>query len=151
MKESWSTWTFRHFLNWYPCYRGTGGKVTHISADWHDMRVKLPLNWKTRNYVGTIFGGSFYGSVDPLYMLMLIKILGPDYIVWDKAAHVLFKKPGKSTLFTEMHLSPPEIEQIKERLESERSIEITCPIEYKDKEGIVYAYIEKLIYIRKKT
>jgi len=34
------------------------------------------------NYVGTIFGGSMYAAVDPVYMLMLIMNLGKDYIVW---------------------------------------------------------------------
>jgi hypothetical protein len=48
--------------------------------------VKLPLWWRTRNVVGTIFGGSIYAAVDPFYMLMLIKVLGREYVVWDKAA-----------------------------------------------------------------
>ncbi len=150
MKESWSTWAFRHFLNWYPCYRGTGGKVVFIASDWHQVRVKLPLNWKTRNYVGTIFGGSLYGSVDPLYMLMLIKILGPDYIVWDKAAGIQFKRPGKSTLYATMNLTPNEIEKIKKDLETQKSIELTYTIELADKDGIATASVEKLIYIRKR-
>ncbi len=149
MKESWATWAFRYFLNWYPCYRGTGGKVVFIASDWHQIRVKLPLNWKTRNYVGTIFGGSLYGSVDPLYMLMLIKILGPDYIVWDKAARIQFKRPGKSTLYATMNLTPQEIAKIKQDLETQKSIELTYTIELADKDGIVAASVEKLIYIRK--
>jgi hypothetical protein len=31
-----------------------------------EVRVRVPLGWRTRNYVGTIFGGSMYGAVDPL-------------------------------------------------------------------------------------
>ena len=34
-------------------------------------------------------------AVDPIYMLMLLKILGPEYIVWDKSANIRFRKPGK--------------------------------------------------------
>jgi acyl-coenzyme A thioesterase PaaI-like protein len=52
-------------------------RVTYIAADWREVRIQLPLNWRTRNYVGTIFGGSLYGAVDPIYMIMLIKALGP--------------------------------------------------------------------------
>jgi len=59
------------------------------------VRIRLPLIWRTRNYVGTIFGGSLYGAVDPIYMIMLIKALGPDYIVWDKAATIRFLRPGR--------------------------------------------------------
>ena len=57
-----------------------------------EVRVKLPLNWRTRNYVGTIFGGSLYGAVDPVYMIMLMKVLGRDYVVWDKAASIRFRR-----------------------------------------------------------
>ena len=62
-----------------------------------EVRVKIPLNWKTRNGVGTIFGGSLYAAVDPIYMTMLIKLLGPDYLVWDKSAAIRFLKPGRGT------------------------------------------------------
>lgn len=134
----------------FPAYRGTGGRVTYIAADWREIRVKLPLNWRTRNYVGTIYGGSIYGSVDPIYMLMLIKILGPDYIVWDKAAKIRFKKPGKATLYVEFHLSEDEIDEIKRRAELERSIDREYFLELKDKNGITHAFIEKTIYISKK-
>lgn len=30
---------------------------------------------------------------DPFYMPMLISNLGSDYVVWDKAAHIRFRKP----------------------------------------------------------
>lgn len=36
---------------------------------------------------------------DPFYFLMLIQILGPDYVVWDKGYNVRFKKPAKQTLY----------------------------------------------------
>jgi acyl-coenzyme A thioesterase PaaI-like protein len=86
-------------FNFFPAFRGTGARVTYIADDNREVRVELPLNWRTRNYVGTIFGGSLYGAVDPHYMIMLIKILGPEYIVWDKAATIRFKKPGRGTLY----------------------------------------------------
>ena len=97
MPESFRSKTFRWGFNLFPAYRGTGGRVTYIADDWHEIRVKLPLNWRTRNYVGTIYGGSIYGAIDPIYMLMLIRIVGDGYIVWDKAANVRFRKPGKGT------------------------------------------------------
>ena len=85
-------------FNLFPAYRGTGGWITYIASDYREVRVRLPLSWRTRNIVGTIYGGSLYGVVDPIYMIMLIKILGPGYTVWDKAATIRFLKPGRSTL-----------------------------------------------------
>lgn len=86
MPESLRTRLWRWTFNLWPCYRGTGGRVTAIAADWREVRVCLPLNWRTRNYVGTTFGGSMGGAVDPFFMIMLIKLLGPGCTVWDKAA-----------------------------------------------------------------
>lgn len=113
--------------------------------------MKLPLNWRTRNYVGTIYGGSIYGSVDPIYMLMLIHILGNDYVVWDKAAKIRFKRPGKDTLYVDLHLSPEEIGEIKRLTETDNSVDRVYHLELKDKNGVVHAFIEKTLYIAKKS
>lgn len=90
MPESLRTMIMRWRFNFFPAYRGTGSRITCVAADWREVRIKLPLNWRTRNYVGAIYGGSRYGAVDPICMLMLIKILGPEYVVWDKAAAISF-------------------------------------------------------------
>ena len=150
MPESFRSKSFRWGFNFFPAYRGTGGRVIYIADDWHEVRVKLPLNWRTRNYVGTIYGGSIYGAIDPIYMLMLMRILGPDYIVWDKTANVRFRKPGKGTLFAEFLLTPEEIGEIKHLAENARSIDRIYNVELKDKDGVVHAQIEKKLYISKK-
>ncbi len=150
MPESFKSRRFRWGFNFFPCYRGSGGRVTYIADDFCEVRVKLPLSWRTRNYVGTIYGGSIYASIDPIYMLMLIHILGPEYVVWDKAAKIRFRKPGKETLFAEFNLSIDEIAEIKRLAETERSVDRVYNLELKNKAGVVHAEIEKTLYIRKK-
>ena len=86
-----------HAFNLFPAFRGTGGRVRFVSSDFREVSVELPLNWRTRNYVGTIFGGSLYACVDPFYMIMLIQTLGPEYVVWDKSASIRFRKPGRGS------------------------------------------------------
>jgi hypothetical protein len=137
-------------FNFFPAYRGTGGRIAYISGDWLYVRVKLPLSWRTRNYVGTIYGGSIYASVDPIYMLMLMKILGPGYIVWDKAAKIRFRKPGKDTLYVDFNLSQDEIDEIKRLAANAKSVDRIYNVELKDKNGVVHAQIEKTLYIAKK-
>jgi len=139
-------WSFYLF----GCYRGTGGRLKYIAEDWSEVRLDLPLSWRTRNYVGTIFGGSIYSAVDPIYMLMLIRRLGPDFIVWDKAASIQFKKPGKETLNAQFLVSDAELAAIRTALETQRSVERTYTIELKDSAGVVCAIVEKLIYIRRR-
>ena len=122
----------------------------YIADDFREVRVKLPLSWRTRNYVGTIYGGSIYASIDPIYMLMLIHILGPGYIVWDKAAKIRFRKPGKETLYADFNLSGGEIDEIKRLAETEKSVDRVYNLELKNKQGVVHAEIEKTLYIRKR-
>lgn len=81
MPENFATKLDRWKFNLFPAYRGSGARVVYISEDYREIRVKIPLSWRTRNYVGTIYGGSLYGGIDPIYMLMLIKTLGVGYIV----------------------------------------------------------------------
>src|SRR5512134_904932 len=118
-----------------------------MSGDWREVHVRLPLNWRTRNYVGTIFGGSLYGAVDPHYMIMLIKILGPDYVVWDKAATIRFKKPGCGTLFARFAISEEEIAEIRRLLETAPSIDRVYRVEPTGAEGVVHAEVDKTISI----
>jgi len=121
--------------------------LTYIADDFHEIHIKIPLSWRTRNYVGTIYGGSMYGAVDPLYMVMLIKILGSDYVVWDKAATIRFKRPGRETLFAKFNVTPEEIAEIKQELTRTKSIERVYLIKLMNKAGNVHAEVEKKIYI----
>ena len=80
MNESIRTRLLRWGFNLFPAYRRTGARVTYIAGDFGEVRIKLPLNWKTRNYVGTIFGGSMYGAVDPIYLIMFINFSGQSIL-----------------------------------------------------------------------
>jgi hypothetical protein len=137
-------------FNVFPAFRGTGARITYISGDYREVQVKLPLNWRTRNYVGTIFGGSLYGAVDPHYMIMLIKILGPEYVVWDKAATIRFKKPGRGTLYARFVIPEEEIALIRRRLETEHSVDRIYTVTLVDGDGVVHAEVDKTVYIRRK-
>ena len=143
-------WVSRLLFNFWPCYWGTGGRITRISQDWREIDVEIPLRLRTRNYVGTIFGGSMYGAVDPIYMLMLIRALGPDYVVWDKAATIRFKKPGRGTLRTTCRVTEEELDAIRGALADKESVERTYVIELASGDGTVHAVVEKLIYVAKR-
>jgi acyl-coenzyme A thioesterase PaaI-like protein len=134
----------------FPAYRGTGGHITYAADDWSEIRVEIPLSRRTRNYVGTIFGGSMYGAVDPIYMVMLIKRLGPGYVVWDKAASIRFRKPGRSRLHAAFAVSDDELHAIRTALETEKAIDRTYRIELVDAAGVVHAEVEKVIHVRRK-
>ncbi|MBI3130546.1 MAG: DUF4442 domain-containing protein [Acidobacteria bacterium] len=151
MRESMQSRLHRWLFNWWPCYRGTGGRVTFIAHDWRLLRVKLPLSLRTRNYVGTIFGGSLYAAVDPFFMLMLIKNLGPDYVVWDKAASIRFLKPGRGTLTAEFRLEDDELDAIREALETAPKVDRVYTVTLVDAQGEAHAVIEKTVHVSKRA
>jgi hypothetical protein len=149
--ESFRSRLKRWAFNLFPAYRGTGGRVAYIAADFREVRVRLPLNWRTRNYVGTIYGGSLYGAVDPIYMIMLIQLLGPEYVVWDKAASIRFRKPGRSMLYATFAIDDAELDAIRDATASGQPVDRTYNVDLVDAEGVVHASVEKVIYVRRKT
>jgi hypothetical protein len=83
-------------------------------ADMKSADVEMNLRHWNQNFVGTHYGGSLYSMTDPFYMLMLISNLGSDYIVWDKAAHIRFRKPGKGKVRAEFRLTDAQLNDIRE-------------------------------------
>src|SRR5438093_9368706 len=145
--ETWRTRLLRWGFNLFPAYWGTGGRITYIAPDWHEVRVRLPLSWRTRNYVGTIFGGSLYGAVDPIYMVMLIKLLGEGYVVWDKAATIRFRRPRRTTLQAVFAIDAGTVAAIRDELARVPAGERIFTVELTDAAGSVHATIDKTVYI----
>src|SRR4051812_39711169 len=149
MAETWRSRSYRWLFNWFPAYRGTGARVTYIAGDWGEIRIRLPLSWRTRNYVGTIFGGSMYAAIDPMYMIMLIKLLGPKYIVWDKAATIRFRRPGRETLTATFTLTADQVAAIREAADAADKIEKEFAVDLVSASGEVHASFTKLVHVRK--
>jgi hypothetical protein len=140
----------QRWVNLYPPYLGAGVRVTRVSEDFRNVEVEMPLRFYNRNYVGTHFGGSLYSMCDPFYMLMLINILGPEYTIWDKAATIRFKKPGKGLVRASFHVTEEQIAEIRAAAEAQHKVEPQFQVVITDAEGNVVAEIDKLLYVRKK-
>jgi len=119
-------------------------------GDMKSVDVEMKLRPWNRNFVGTHYGGSLYSMTDPFYMLMLMSNLGPDYIVWDKAAHIRFRKPGKGKVRAEFRLTDAQLDDIREQLKALPKYEPTFLVEVKDEAGEVVAEVQKVLHVRKK-
>ncbi len=144
-------WLYRTAFNAYPPFVGAGIRIKHVSEDIRSFTVEMKLRSWNRNFVGTHFGGSLYAMCDPFFMILMIEALGRDYIVWDKAASIRFKKPGKGTVRAEFHLPESAIAEVLKELETKEKFEVTYRVDVKSAEGETVAEVEKLIYIRKKA
>ncbi len=137
-------------MNLYPPYLGAGVHIAHMSDDFRYIRVEMPLRFYNRNYVGTHFGGSLYSMCDPFFMLMLLKNLGSEYIVWDKSASIDFKKPGTGTVSAEFTLPQQRIDQIRREADNNYKTEPTFTVDIVDETGDVVARVDKVLYVRRK-
>ncbi len=136
-------------INIWPPFLAAGIQVKW-GADFRSVDVEMRLRFWNRNYVGTHYGGSLYSMTDPFYMLMLMENLGREYIVWDKAATIRFRKPGKGTVRAHFRLSQDQLDDIRDRLTTQEKYEPTFPVEVRDEAGELVAEVEKVIYIRRK-
>lgn len=138
-------------IHWWPPLLGAGIKVTRMDEDYRAIDVEMRLTRLNRNVMGSHFGGSLYAMTDPFYMLMLMETLGRDYIVWDKAATIRYKRPGVGTVRAEFRLPPEKTAEIRLALEQSDRYEPVFLIEVKDQTGKVVAEVDKTIYCAKRS
>jgi len=137
------------FINLYPPFLGAGIRAHTI--DERTVRVELKMSALNRNIVGTHFGGSLYAMCDPWFMLILMRLLGPGYIVWDKAASIRFLRPGRGTVTATFSIPPERVEEIRAAADAGEKVEPTFSVEVLDERGETVARVEKLLYVRKKN
>jgi acyl-coenzyme A thioesterase PaaI-like protein len=141
----------RRMLNLWPPFLFSGISVREISKDFRHTKVRLKKKLLTTNYVGTLFGGSLFAMTDPFYMVMVMKNLGKEYIVWDKRSEIEYVSPGKSTVYAEFHLWDEELDEIRREVESSGKYLKWFEVEIKSGDGTVVAIVKKQIYVRKKS
>ena len=141
-------WRLR-LLSLYPPYLGAGVRV-RAAEDFRTFEVRMRLRWWNRNYVGTHFGGSLYTMCDPFFMLILIEQLGRDYVVWDKAATIRFRRPGRGTVRATFQIPAERIAEIRSAVDRDGKAEPTFRVDVIDDRGEVVAEVEKLVYVRRK-
>ena len=141
----------RLVMNAYPPFLGAGIRLTRLQPDWRAIDVEMKLRRWNANYVGTHYGGSLYSMTDPFLMLMLIENLGPEYVVWDKAASIRFRSPGRGTVYASFRVSEEQLDEIRQSLTSDEKVDRTFTVLVKDAGGKVIAEVDKELQIRRKT
>lgn len=142
--------TLFRLMRFWPPYLGAGIRVTNVAEDLSVIEVEMRLRWTNRNYVKTHFGGSLYSMTDPFYMLILMEKLGRGYIVWDKAATIRFRRPGRATVRARFELTDERVEEIRRQADENPKVEPAFTVEIRDDDGELIAEVEKLLYVKKK-
>ena len=142
---------FRVLFNLSPMYKRSCGKIIFASEDLHVVKIKIPLSYKNKNYVGSIFGGSLFAATDPIYMIQLMQILGKDYVVWDKKTDIKFRRPAYQHAFATFEFTTAEIEEIIQKVQSENEIDYTKKLYITDNNGTIFTDLDKTLYISSKA
>ena len=141
----------RLLLRWmsaYPPYLGAGVWVRVLGRSPLAFETRMKLRWWNRNYVGTHYGGSLYTMCDPFHMLILIDALGPEFVVWDKAATIRFRRPGRGEVRARFEIPPPRIDEIRSQARAAGRAEPSFTARVLDAAGEVVAEVEKLVSVR---
>ena len=110
----------------------------------------MTLRWYNRNAVGTHFGGSLYSMIDPHLMLLLMRLLGKAYWVWDKAAEIDFLNASRKRVRAVIKISDDDIEEIKRKTENGAKYLAEFAVEIKDEDNELVAKAKKVIYVKRK-
>ena len=140
----------RFVLNHWRPFKGAGITVDRITPDFRTIDASLRLYWYNQNYVGVHFGGSIFVLTDAFYMLILMKNLGKDYIVWDKAASIEFKKPGRGKVSATFTFTPEDIAEIRVKVDKENKYVFDRKVDVLDEQGDVVASVVRTLYVRRK-
>lgn len=142
---------FKYGFNFSPMYRRSCGRLIYVSKDLKTLRIRLKYSYKNKNYVGSIFGGSLFSAVDPFPMVQLINIIYRDYVIWDKAAQIRFRRPAFEDLYADFTYTDSELEEIRKRVQTENVIEIIKSTPLTNKAGdTVFCTVDKTLYIADK-
>jgi len=141
---------YKYGFNYSPMYKRTTAKIIAVSDDLNEVKIKIPISYKNKNYAGSIFGGSLFAATDPIYMIQLIQILGNNYVVWDKAASIKYKRPAKKTAYASFIFSKEEIETIKAKVTQKKEITVEKELTITDQDNTIFAEVFKTLYVADK-
>ena len=142
--------TLRLSMNLWPPFLSSGIRVVAISQDFRHVRVELRQHWYNRNYVGTHFGGSLFAMADPFRMIPLLRVLGRDYIVWDRASEIEFLKPGRGTVTADFRLDDATVDEIRSATANGEKYLRWFETDLTNDAGEVVARVRKQVYVRRK-
>lgn len=136
-------------LELYPPFVPMRIKVLEISDNWRAVRILLPLNARSRNPGGVMFGGWQAALADPVAALACARVF-PGYSVWTRAMTISFDHGGNSDLEMRFSLTPEQEQVVRMELERDGRSTPTFEYAYVRKDGVRCTLIRNTVAIRPK-
>lgn len=143
--------TLKWVLCLYPPFLFQRIWVCRFHRGFVGVEVKINKSLFNSNSNGTIFGGTIFSAADPFYALMFEQIFrrkGYKTKVWLKSGRIQFLKPGRSSLYFRILITPEDIEEAESALKTNGKFIKTFSISIMDKDKVIAAITENEVYIR---
>lgn len=140
----------RRSMNLWPPFVFSGIRITDLPPDFMSVTVRLRLRWWNRNVAGVHFGGSLFAMTDPFWMMLLLRHLGKEHIIWDRAAEVDFVKPGKGDVYARFRINEDDLVRLWGEAAGGAKVLEWFTVEVVDAGGDVVARVRKQVYLRRK-
>jgi acyl-coenzyme A thioesterase PaaI-like protein len=134
-------------LELYPPFIPMRIKVLEIAEQWRIVRIRLPLNARSRNPGGVMFGGYQAALADPIAALACARVF-PGYSVWTRAMSISFDHGGNSDLEMRFTLTSEQEKDIRMQLERDGRATPTFEYGYVRSDGVRCTVIRNTVAIR---
>lgn len=126
--------------------------IKNINKDFSGARIKIIKSFLNINSNKTVFGGTIFSALDPIYPILLDQIFKQrgikKTVAWLKSARIEYLKPGKTSLFFDVKLKEEDIKDAFETIDKQGKVVKTFTTEVFDKNGTKCAVCYNEIYIR---
>ena len=136
-------------LELYPPFVPMRIKVLEITKDWRTVRILLPLNARSRNPGGVMFGGYQAALADPIAALACARVF-PGYSVWTRAMSISFDHGGNSDLEMRFALTLEQENAIRIELERKGRSTPTFEYGYFRSDGVRCTAVRNTVAIRRR-
>jgi len=121
--------------------------LEEYNEDWSKVRVRLPLNWVSKNAAGNMFGGFQASLADPIPAMACIKKF-PKYRVATKKLEIDFIRVGNSDLILHFDFPAEQEQVIRQELEATGRATPCFDMVYIRADGKICSTIKNTVAIR---
>lgn len=143
--------TMRRLMNVWPPFLFSGIRVVALDEDFRHARVRLVKRRWNGNVFGTHFGGSLFAMTDPFWLLLVLRNLGPGYVVWDRSAEVEFVSPGRRDVYVDFRLTDEELAELRAQADAGDRVLRWFHCEVVTSDGTLVARVRKQVYVRRRA
>lgn len=139
-------------INWledFPPFRSMQIKVLELDDDWSRVRILLPLNKKTCNPGGSMFGGCMASLADPIAALACAWRF-PEYSVWTRNLNLDFQCEGRTELELRFEFESMQYKAIANELARRGRSTPLFEYAYYLTDGTLCARVQNHVAIRRK-